>query len=401
MKKGKTIENLSKEECCGCTACQSICPRSAISMNPDEKGFLYPTIDVSRCVGCGLCYTVCPMKHTLVSEGNQSDPDFYAVKHRSDKVRMNSSSGGMFTAISDWILQQGGIVYGASFNDDFSVSHHRAENIQQRDLFRGSKYVQSNMGKTFLKVKDDLSKNRMVLFSGTPCQVAGLYSFLNRNKVCTDQLFLCDLICHGVPSPKIWRDYIKFISKKYKSNIKSFLFRNKEYGWRGYNTKIIFQNGLAVTEGMEINSYSNLFGLDLILRSSCYHCPFTRVRRYSDLTIGDFWGIENSMPDFEDKMGVSLVLVHTKRGEYLFQKVSNDLEKRFLMPEQGMQWNLKRPSVKSPKADAFWKDYQKYGFEFVEKKYSRGGINGTIKNFTKQILKRLGLLETAKAVLRR
>ena len=399
----KSLSDVSKAEgiklftsergCCGCTACRNICPQKAISMRPDEKGFLYPRIDPALCVNCGLCGRVCPMKQEPFPEKVASEPEFYAVKHRSDEIRMKSSSGGMFTAVSDWILEQGGTVYGAAFDDDFKVCHRRATTKAERDAFRGSKYVQSDLNGVFSQVKNDLACGRAVLFSGTPCQAAGLSLFLARTKADTGRLYLCDLVCHGTPSPQIFSDYLTEAKRKYNSEIQLLTFRYKPAGWRTQAVRIDFCSRKFYQSSVADDIYYSLFLPNIILRPSCYHCPFASLRRPSDLTIGDFWGIEKSMPEFEDEKGVSLVLVHTQKGKRLFQSVEGKLEARPLRPEQGMQWNLRKPSVPSPKTDAFWADYRKHGFEFVANRYAQGGIKGKIKSGIKKALKQLGLFD--------
>ena len=389
------------EDCCGCSACRNICPRGAIRMTADEKGFLYPCVDPQLCVECGLCRTVCPMHGTFPVEENPPEQDAFAVKHRSDQVRMQSSSGGMFTALSDYILEQDGAVYGAAFDRDFQVCHCRAKTQEERDRFRGSKYVQSNLGSVFLQVKDDLEGGRAVLFSGTPCQTAGLSGFLAGGRTNTNRLYLCDLVCHGTPSPKLWKDYLALLTKRYRNRIKSYSFRDKSIGWRGYQIEAVIQDGTVVRDRLDVLSYSKLFCMDLNLRPSCYRCPFASLHRPSDITVGDFWGIENSMPEFEDEKGVSLVLVNTEKGRRLFQQVKESLLVRPSNLERCIQPNLKRPSTAPAEKDKFWEDYRNRGFIYVSKKYGDGGLKGKLKKGIKKVLKRCGLFDALKQVLRR
>lgn len=397
------MQLFSKEDqCCGCTACQSICPKNAVSMQTDGKGFLYPHVNVALCVNCGLCKLVCPMDHQQEKAATDMvTPEFYAVKHRFDEVRMKSSSGGAFTAVSDWILEQGGAVYGAAFDGAFRVCHQRAVTKKERDGFCGSKYVQSDLENTFVRIREDLVSGMPVLFSGMPCQADGLRRFLAHSGINSDSLYLCDLICHGAPSQQLWTDYRVFLTKRYHSKIRSYSFRDKKSGWRGYQISVAFQNGVVVRDQWDVQSYVSLFGSDIDLRPSCYRCPFANLHRKTDLTIGDFWGIEKSIPEFEDEKGVSLVLVHTQKGKRLFQSVEGKLETHSLRPEQGMQWNLEKPSVPSLQMDAFWEDYKKRGFEFVANRYAEGGLKGKIKCGTKKALKQLGLFGAAKGIFRR
>ena len=219
----------NKNQCCGCTACKSICPKNAISMQADNEGFLYPIINKELCINCGLCKKVCAFQNGYT---RNSVVNAYAVKHHDIKTRLSSRSGGAFIPISDYIIQNNGTVYGAAFNEDFSVSHIRAESCTERDRMKGSKYVQSELGNIFLNVQNDLKDNRYVMFSGTACQVAGLNNFLEKSKTKTDKLFTVDLVCHGVPSNKIWTDYLDYINNKHKGKkITDVNFRDKSLGW--------------------------------------------------------------------------------------------------------------------------------------------------------------------------
>lgn len=305
---------------------------------------------------------------------------------------MNSSSGGMFTAVSDLILDRGGVVYGAAFDENFTVRHQRAETRKGRDRFRGSKYVQSDLGDTFSQVKKDLLDGREVLFTGTPCQVAGLKNFLNQSKVDRFKLYSCDLVCHGVPSPKIFHDYFAFMTGKYHSSAESLTFRYKPPGWRAQAMRISFKNGKKYIADAGSDLFYRLFLPNLILRDSCYACPFASVDRTGDLTIGDFWGIEKSMPDFEDEKGVSLVLVNTEKGRRLFEAVKNALIFQPSSLHDCLQPTLERPSAVSPKAGLFWADYQRHGFDFVAKKYGRSGLKTAVKTRIKKALRSFGVL---------
>lgn len=383
--------------CCGCTACFSICPQKAISMGPDEKGFLYPRIDSKSCNNCGLCLRACPFHKGFHIDNNLGEPDVYAVKHRSDNIRMKSSSGGMFSAVTDYILDMGGIIYGAAYNRNFEVLHQRAETYGARDQFCGSKYVQSNLEKVFKQVQADLATNRDILFSGTPCQTAGLYSFLKTRRIDMDKLYLCDLVCHGTPSPKIFKDYLCSLEKKHHSKISSLTFRYKLLGWRAQAVAVFFENKTQYISIPLKDVYYQLFSSDIILRDSCYECPFTNLQRPSDITLADFWGIEKYLPEFEDEKGVSLALVNTEKGRRLYKAVENSLDYRISDTQKCMQRNLQQPSFVSPKLQQlFWKDYHNHGFEYVAKKYTNVGMKGQVKSFTINVLKKMGLYYTVR-----
>jgi coenzyme F420-reducing hydrogenase beta subunit len=387
-----------KEECCGCTACMSICPQQAITMIADEEGFLYPSINQELCIECDLCKKVCPFSDNYRISSNYDQPLVYAAKHKDDNVRMNSSSGGMFTAISDYILDIDGVIFGAAFDENFVVRHQRAETVEERNKFRGSKYVQSNLVGLFKDIKNELNKGRTVLFTGTPCQNAGLRSYLNKNY---DNLYLCDIVCHGTPSPLIWKNHISFLEKKGKNKVTRYSFRYKLAGWRGYNVYTLFDNGKSKLNTPDVMTYANIFGSDLALRPACHNCKFCNFSRPSDITIGDFWGIEKSMPDFDDNIGISLVLINSPKGQQLFESVSKDLYYRESNTIDCLQHNLHSPSQPSPRRDKFWQDYKNKGFEYVLKKYGGYGFVGQSKKAAAKVLNKLGLLHVAKRMLGR
>lgn len=358
---------LKKENCCGCSACYNICPTQAISMKPDEEGFLYPVIDQSLCVDCNSCVNVCP----LICEGNYKEktiPEFLVAKHKSEEVLMSSTSGGAFTAISDAILRENGVVYGADYDDKFHVLHRRAENQDQRNQMRISKYVQSNMGDIFQQIKKDLSNNKKVLFTGTPCQNAGLKSYIG-NSPLIENLYLCDLICHSIPSPLIWEDYKKLLEKEYGGKLTSVQFRSKVRGWsrKGSNRTFIFTTSNSQDIHNDERFYKLFFGEKTIMRPSCEHCKFTDIHRVSDITIADYWGIEKYAPEWMDKKGVSLILINNKKGLKLLEKCSEELkyEKRPKEESLAEQQRLSEP-VKFPESrKKFWDDYRKYGFDHI------------------------------------
>jgi coenzyme F420-reducing hydrogenase beta subunit len=391
-----------KKDCCGCTACKNICPTHAINMRTDKEGFFYPDINEDLCIGCNLCIDVCPMKNEVMIQEHFEIPEVYAVKHVSDSVRMSSSSGGAYTAISDFVIEdKNGICYGAAFDEEFNVKHKEAINTSERNKFRGSKYVQSDLGNVFYQIKQNLISEKLVLFTGTPCQTAGLANYLKLSKVDVSNLILNDIICHGTPSPKIWKDYINFIEEKNKSKIKNYTFRFKEKGWRGYNIKVEFENNYVKVNTKDILKYVKLFNSNLILRPSCYHCKFSNLNRSADLTIGDFWGIEKSIPEFEDTKGVSLVLVNTKRGKDIFEQIKNNFIYKQSNTADCMQLNLYQPTPEPKNRIKFWEDYWSKGFKFITKNYARDKLSRRIKSLIKKLLQQLGLLTKIKQVLAR
>jgi coenzyme F420-reducing hydrogenase beta subunit len=371
-----------KEDCCGCTACKSICTKNAITMQSDEEGFLYPHINEDLCVKCGICQNVCPLKNELKLQDHFKEPLVYALKHKSDDVRMSSASGGAYSSISDYALNISATLYGAEFNKDFTVHHVSAITITGRDAFKGSKYVQSNLEEVFSEVKKDLTDGKAVLFTGMACQVAGLRCFLGKTN--TERLILNDIICHGTQSPQLWKEYLGFIQKT--SKLKSYTFRSKEEGWHGYNVKAVFENGKSKVKTPDVMIYANIFGSDLALRPSCYNCKFASVCRPSDIMIGDFWGIEKVMPEQDDDKGVSLVIISTPKGQAIFEQIMDNINYEQSNTTDCLQPNLKQPTKRPLNREQFWKDYYNNGFEYIAKRYGGYGIKARSK---KVILKML------------
>lgn len=374
------IQVQDKRECCGCTACASICNHEAIHMQVDEMGFKYPVVDISKCVECGLCEKVCAFQEHYDTASNFQEPFVYAVRHKNNKEIKTSRSGAMFTALSDFIFERKGIVYGVGFADHFRVVHKRITNREDCKDLKGSKYVQSDLTDIFRSVKKDLADGSPVLFSGTPCQTSGLHSFLGKKE--WENLYLCDIVCHGVPSPKVWADYLEYVETKENRLIEKVNFRDKERGWKAHFESFVFQGGKKIIT----RTFTDLFYKHLILRPSCSSCKFTNTRRPSDITIADFWGWEKAVPGFnDDDLGCSLVFVNTPKGDQLFKHILPEIHAIQTDLAHCMQPNLEHPSVFSPKYDSFWEDYQRKGFDFVVKKYGDKGFRHKISQFKSKV----------------
>lgn len=292
-----------KKFCCGCSACAKKCPRHCITMKVDAEGFFYPDIDTKLCIQCGLCEKVCPVIHPLPKRIPHS---CYAAYHNNEKIRIASSSGGIFTMIAQQIISLGGVVFGAKFDEDWQVVMGYAEDFQTLAQFRGSKYVQCETGDSFRQAEKFLKQNRLVLYTGTPCQIAGLKKFLSKPY---DNLLTVDFICHGVPSPKVWKNYLKGFK-----NITAINFRNKSEGWKNFHIVIESENK-SLSEPFWQNPYMQAFLGDMILRPSCYSCPTRKGKSGSDITIGDHWAIPTIQPEFDDDKGTSLVLLNSEKGK--------------------------------------------------------------------------------------
>lgn len=314
-----TVHSVAPEDCCGCSACFNICPVQAITMQEDREGFKYPKIDERSCINCGKCEKACPVLHAETA-GRTLHPAFYAVWNRQDEARLSSSSGGVFRVLAEDVLADGGVVYGAAFDVHNRLRHVRAESADALVPLTGSKYVQSEIGTAFCQVRADLKNGRRVLFTGTPCQVAGLYAFLGGDDA---NLLTADVLCHGVPSPAVFERYLESLGVGEKCRIE---FRNKDNGWKKYEVVV----GDRVHETFRANAYMKGFLSNLYLRPSCASCRFVGCRRPGDLTLGDFWGAGNFRKRYDDDKGTSLVLLNSPKARSIFQT----LQDKFSLAEQ-------------------------------------------------------------------
>lgn len=313
MKKNDVIE---RNKCTGCMACKNICPKNAITIYEEQDGFKYPKIDEEKCIKCGLCKKVCPVINKL-SE-NQYKISVYASINKEKDIRLKSSSGGIFTLIAKYIIDNKGVVFGAKFNEKLEVIHDYIEKEEDIELFRRSKYVQSNIGDTYKKAKKILMQGRKVLFTGTPCQIEGLLGYLGREY---ENLYTQDIICHGVPSPKVWRKYIEYKKKEKGEYPLEVNFRRKDIlGWSNFQVNYKYSK-LDENFHHDEDIYMKLFLNNLDLRESCYNCSFKKKNRKSDITIADFWGINNFLPKLNDELGVSAVIINTKKGQEIFENI--------------------------------------------------------------------------------
>lgn len=346
--------NFKKDECCGCTACKSICPKQAITMKEDEKGFSYPFIDESKCVNCGLCIQTCDFRKF---KPTKKQPTAYLFQLKDENDRMKSQSGGAFIALARYVISKGGCVFGCELNENLVAVHNCYETLEGINKFRGSKYVLSNLKKTFLECCKKLNEGQIVLFSGTGCQVHGLISFLKYKRCNTEKLITCDIVCHGGPSPNVFETYKKILGKENKSNIFEFKFRSKENnGWHSHMEKIAFKNG-----NLETNRWATIFYKHIIFRDSCYKCKYTTTNRLTDITICDAWRTDNEKDKFDDNKGTSLILCHSFKGENIIKNIEKaNLEKLVEDEfEKYKQPQLISPPEKGDEYAAFWNLYVK------------------------------------------
>ena len=315
-----TIEEFvstTPEVCCGCAACADICPARCIEMKPNDEGFLYPVIDRGRCLSCGACARVCPSLN--VPRGADEDPVAFAFVSRDENSHFRSSSGGFFQKLATHVLAQGGVVYGAGVDGNWNVVHKRTETAEQVRELMGSKYVQSRTVGVCSQVCADLDAGLIVLFSGTPCQCAGVKNFCGGH----ERLLISDIVCHGVPSPFVWRHYLDLMSEG--RAVAGVSFRDKDASsrtpWESYGMRISFTDGSYLRIARSDDAYLHAFLSDLILRPSCACCRFKQIRRAADFTLADFWGVKNVLPEAYDKNGTSLVLLHTPRAREIFAQL--------------------------------------------------------------------------------
>lgn len=379
------LRNKNKKDCTGCHACYSICPQSCIFMETDNEGFWYPKVDYDKCVNCGSCIKVCP----IINEGPAANkPIAYACINNDEAIRLESSSGGIFTLVAEHVIGNGGVVFGVGFDEDFKVVHSYVKNKEWLGEFRGSKYVQSKIGDTYKQAKDFLKQGKEVLFTGTPCQISGLKSYLGRDY---DNLFCMDNICHGVPSPKVWEKYVSYREHVASSKTRRIAFRRKDEGWKRYSVSFIFQNNTEYRKTLRDDLFMKAFLKNVCLRPSCYNCQFKTLHRESDITLADFWGIQRILPDMDDDKGTSLIFVNSTKGQAMFEKINDKILFKEVDINQAVLYNS--AAIKSveynPKRESFFEELEKLPFDKLVNKYCTDEMSVRIKRKIKFILRKI------------
>lgn len=362
------IKIINKNQCCGCSACESVCSKNAITMKADTLGFYYPHVNTELCVDCGLCDKVCSFNKLQECNSKSFYPLFYAARLKDYSELMRSQSGGVFYAIAKYMLRIGGVIYGVGYDKSFHVKHMRATTIEECESFRGSKYVQSDIRGVFLQILDDLRAGLYVMFTGTPCQASGLYSFIP--KKFHDKLVVVDIICHGVPSPKIYEDYLSYLEKKEGDKIIKVNFRDKEmFGWRSAKATFVFSKNPDKKRWFFGKIYNTT-----TFRECCSVCPYCNTNRISDITIGDFWN--SSIPDkFNiDDRGCSNIIVNSNKGNEVFESIRENLLYQQMKREDCMQFNLMTPTALDPNRFSFERMYEQKGFLKAMQHYSDLGL---------------------------
>lgn len=363
------IDKVSVDACTLCGGCRNACPTDAISYAREHRGFAYPVIDPDKCVGCDRCERVCP----VLAPGSRSQegyPTAYAARTKDEEVRRTSTSGGVFYELASLVLGEGGMVCGAVFDEGFHVRHILSDRREDLVRMMGSKYAQSDMGSCYREIKQALAKGVTVLFSGCPCQVAGLRCFLGRDD---PHLILVELICHGVPSDSLLQTYISLREKQYGAALERLEFRNKDLGWHRSAVKMEFANGKVYREPGELDAYGHGFYGNITLKESCYHCRFRNFSAGGDIILGDLWGAEVSMPRADDNKGLSALLVLSDKGQAQVERLPLIMEPCELDTVIRYNQSLVRSAEPSPLRETFCACTAERGYAVAIRKHLERG----------------------------
>lgn len=394
----KHIEISDKVNCCGCTSCMNICPKNAITMISDEEGFLYPKIDEEKCINCGLCKKACPILNVKEEKINNKQEGFI-VANKNEKILKNSTSGGAFSEIAKYILKNNGVVYGVEINENQVVHHIEIDSINDIEKFRNSKYVQSDLGDIFKKVKKNLNDDRWVCFSGTPCQIEGLISFLQKKY---DKLVLVDVVCRAVPSPGVWKSYCHYL-ESVNGKISSVRFRDKSLGYNFSTMAIYYENGKVMRNGIESDPWLRMFFSGMIIRPSCTNCRFRKQYRNSDFTIWDCFNVSDISKKFNEKKGATRVLIHTEKGKKIFNNIKSEFEYEIVSPKKLVSdsTELSKSHKENNLKKEFIKDYQIQSMQDLLKKYFPNSTKVKLKKNIRIVLNKTGLDVFAKKIKRK
>lgn len=362
------IEITDKRKCCGCEACANICPKKCIEMLEDEEGFRYPVVNKKECINCGLCKKVCPIINMATKNDILDSLEFYAAYNKSDEILKNSSSGGLFWIFVDYILKNKGIIYGVVQESTYNVKFIRATTKEECFPIRGSKYLQAHVDDIYNQVKEDLENGKYVLFSGTPCQVAALYKTLKKEY---EKLYTIDVVCHGVPSNKVFTKYVDWMQKKYKQKVTNIKWRDKIKGWGPNRVTVYFENGTKSTTISRENPFQRGFLDNLYLRPSCYECKYAKLPRIADISLADFWGYEGILKEENENKGISAVIISSKKGREIFEKTKDEINyhpvsKEYLTARSRHSYIYPE---ENKKRDSFFKDLDKMKYEKLCRKY--------------------------------
>lgn len=394
----KYIQIDDKSKCCGCTACKSICPKDAIEMKEDEEGFLYPVVNRAKCINCGLCRKICPILNK--NEEKKCKQKAYVVNNKNEQIRRESTSGGAFTVIAEYVIEKGGVVFGATLDKDFNVEHAYVERKEELQKFRGSKYVQSDLKNTLTQVKEFLNQGRWVCFSGTPCQIEGLKNFLGKEY---ENLVTVDIVCRAIPSPLVYRKYLKYQQEKLQGNIDKIIFRDKrKYGYK-YSTLTIENKKKLYQRGVETDPYLRSFFTNIADRPSCYQCQFKKKYRISDITIWDCFVVEDFSKELDDDKGSTRVLIHTEKGKKIYEDIKNKFNAIEVSSEKLTKGVTEMfESVKeNPIRKEFFENINKMNEKEFFEKYFPDNINVKVERNMKIFLTKTGAYKKIKKLVRK
>lgn len=383
-----------KSNCSGCSACYAACPKHCITMRPDTEGYLYPSVDMDYCIDCGVCEKVCPISNPIAI--NNKETLAFAVQNKDEIIRKQSASGGAFSALATVVLNKGGVVFGGCFDKDFNVRHDSVSTLDELKKLRCSKYVQSDMGDTFAGIRTLLKEGRLVLFSGTPCQVYGLTSYLKRKY---DNLITLDLVCRGTPSPGLWKKYLAWNAAKEKSPITYVSFRDKHFGYAGSTMAVGFGNGKIRCQSRAIQFFKYTFFQDLNSRPSCFKCHFKTIQRNSDITLYDCWHVNAFDKSMDDDLGTTMVLLHSGKGQKLFEETKPFI--RFCKADVNKAIGLDgimaiKSTTPNSQREQFFNDANSLSFEQLIEKYFPLSLKKCVIQWLKPLLYKTGVLSHVK-----
>lgn len=375
------IDKVVGERCTGCSSCDNICPINAIRLIPDAKGFFYPKVDYVKCVKCGKCLTHCPAVTPLNPE-HRIQPDVFAAWNKNEEIRINSTSGGVYSALAETIINRGGYVVGAEYDEAFRIYHTVINSLKSVTRQRQSKYAQSDLNDVFKQIRNLLRQGKLVLFCGTPCQSAGLQKYLGREY---ENLFCCDFICRGVVSPKVYRKFLEDSHPDSEKKLQTVHFKNKDYGWNRFSTKLTFNDGSVYQKDRNEDYYMRGYlKYNLYLRTCCHHCAYKTLPRVSDISLGDFWGIGKYDPALDNEMGTSVILLNSEKGRTLLSWAHESLELHQRTIDEVIAGNacLLQSAEEGKYREYFFKNMDKYRFpkliSLVDKKTMRYSLGDQI-----------------------
>lgn len=381
------IDIKEKSNCCGCEACVNICPQKCITMQEDDEGFRYPVVDKEKCIECGLCENTCPILKKCENKDLLNKTEFLAAYNKDDYILKNSSSGGIFWIIAQYFFEHKGIVYGVIQENTYSVKFIRATNVTEAEKIRGSKYLQAKINNIYIKVKNDLEDDKLVLFSGTPCQIAALYKFLKKDYL---NLFTIDVVCHGVPSNKVYKKYIDYVEKNKKHKVTNIKWRDKKDGkWGPNKITLYFDDGSTSTTISRENPFQVGFLENLYLRPSCYTCKYAALPRIADISLADFWGYDKEFLEKNNNKGISIVIISTIKAKDLINKLKDKMNIHSVEEEyvKSKSRHVYIHPLENSKREEFFKDLDIISFKKISKKYKMRNVE--IVKFLKKVKRKI------------